>query len=107
EELVEIELGPKPAHEVRRSLEREIEADRWTRLDTEIRKVADETGFIDLRPQHPGPDDSDIRRLMTGRLQRLERMGLATPGGAGQWTMRPDAERVLRDLGMRGDIIKT
>ena len=44
---------------------------------------------------------------MIGRLQHLERSGLASPAGPAQWTLRPDAEPVLRDLGMRGDIIKT
>src|SRR5215471_12066290 len=69
--------------------------------------AADETGFIDLRPDSPGPSDPEVRRLAIGRLQRLERMGLATAAGPGQWTVRLDAERSLRDLGMRHDIVKT
>lgn len=36
-----------------------------------------------------------------------ERMGLASADGPGRWTLRPDAETVLRDLAVRGDIIKT
>jgi len=107
EDLVSLELGPKPEHEIRSALEREVESDRWTRLDGEIRRSADETGFVDLRPQQTGADDPHIRRLMIGRLQHLERSGLASPAGPAQWTLRPDAEPVLRDLGMRGDIIKT
>lgn len=107
EELVSIELGPKPEHEVRAALEREIGAERWTRLDAEIRRGADETGFIDLRQLQPGPEDSEIRRLMIGRLQRLERVGLAASPASGQWTVALEAERTLRDLGLRTDIIKT
>ena len=65
EEFVSIELGPKPEHEVRSALEREVDAERWTRLDAEIRLAADETGAIDLRPdnsrcgrsRNPPPDD--------------------------------------------------
>ena len=53
EEFVSIELGPKPEHEVRSALEREVDAERWTRLDAEIRLAADETGMIDLRPNNP------------------------------------------------------
>jgi len=49
EDLVSAELGPKPEHEIRSALEREVEAERWTRLDVAIRMAADET-FIDLRP---------------------------------------------------------
>jgi len=105
EELVSIELGPKPEHEIRSALEREVDADRWTRLDVEIRNMADETGQIDLRPG--GRDDPELRRLMIGRLQKLEHMGLAVSAGPGQWMVGLEAERTLRDLGMRGDIIKT
>ncbi len=107
EELVSIELGPKPEHEIRTALERDASAERWTRLDAEIRMAADETGTIDLRPEHPGAADPETRRLMIGRLQHLETMGLAAPAGPGEWMVGLEAERSLRDLGMRGDIIKT
>jgi len=107
EELAAIELGPKPEHEVRSALEQEVDAERWTRLDREIRYTADETGYIDLRPDNPATDDNETRRLMIGRLQKLERMGLAISAGPGEWMVGLEAELSLRDLGMRGDIIKT
>ncbi len=107
EDLVEIELGPKPEHEVRSALEKEVTAERWTRLDAEIRYHADDVGLIDLRPERTGPDDPEIRRLMVGRLQHLETMGLASPVAPGEWMVGLDAEQRLRDLGIRGDIIKT
>ncbi len=107
EELVAIELGPKPEHEIRNSLEREVTAERWTRLDREIRLAADETGYIDLRPENSGKSDPEIRRLMVGRLQHLEKMALAAPTLPGEWMVGLEAEQSLRDLGMRGDIIKS
>jgi type IV secretory pathway VirD2 relaxase len=107
ENLVSIELGPKPEQAIRSALELEVDAERWTRLDAAIRLEADETGVIDLRPQQAGAGDPHIRRLMAGRLQRLERTGLAFPAGSSQWTIRSDAEALLRELGTRGDIIKT
>jgi len=107
EDLVAIELGPRPEHAIRSALEREVDADRWTRLDVEIRFAADETALVDLRPDQPGPNDPEQRRLMVGRLQKLERMGLATATGPAQWTLGLGVEKTLRDLGMRGDIIKT
>jgi hypothetical protein len=61
-----------------------VEAERWTRLDAAIRMAADDTGFIDLRPDNPGVDDPQARRVAVGRLQKLERMGLATAAGPGQ-----------------------
>ena len=107
EDLVSIELGPKPEYEIRNTLEKEVTAERWTRLDVEIRVAADETGFIDLRPEASAKSDPSLRRLMVGRLQHLEKMGLAAPAGPGEWMVGLEAEKSLRDLGMRGDIIKT
>ena len=107
EDLASIELGPKPEHEIRNALEKEVTAERWTRLDVEIRGNADDVGAIDLRPETRGPADPETRRLMIGRLQHLEKMGLATSTGPGEWMVALEAERNLRDLGMRGDIIKT
>jgi type IV secretory pathway VirD2 relaxase len=106
-DLVSAELGPKPEQEIRSALAREVDAERWTRLDKAIQMAADDIGFIDLRPDNPGVDDPEVRRFAIGRLQQLERMGLATAAGPGQWMVALEAERTLRDLGMRGDIIKT
>lgn len=107
EELVALELGPKPGREIRHALEREVTAERWTRLDLELRYQADELGLIDLRPSAPGPEDPQIRRLMIGRLQYLRRLGLASEGRPSEWMLGLEAERTLRALGERGDIIKT
>jgi len=107
EELVSSELGPKPQHEIRSALERDVGAERWTRLDAEIRMAADESGYIDLRAKRPGATDPETRRLMIGRLQHLETMGLAASAAPGEWMVGLEAERSLRVLGMRGDIIKT
>lgn len=107
EELAFAELGPKPEHEIQRALDREVAAERWTRLDTEISRAADELGVIDLRPERPGLDDPRLRRLMIGRLQYLETMGLAAEGDSGQWAVAEGAPAKLRELGARGDIIRT
>ncbi|MGJ4859600.1 relaxase/mobilization nuclease domain-containing protein [Labrys sp. La1] len=107
EDLVALELGPKPEHEIRNALKKEISAERWTRLDTEIQRAADEVGYIDLRPGSTGLADPELRRLMIGRLQHVEKMGLAVQSSSGEWLVGLEAERTLRDLGDRGDIIKT
>ncbi len=107
EELVALELGPKPEHEIRNALEKEISADRWTRLDREIRMAADEVGAIDLRQDVPGLPDRQVVGLMRGRLQYLERLGLATAAGPNEWLVELGAERKLRELSTRGDVIKT
>ncbi len=44
---------------------------------------------------------------MLGRAAKLERLGLAEQVGSSRWTLKPGLEPALRDLGIRGDIIKT
>jgi type IV secretory pathway VirD2 relaxase len=105
-ERITIELGPRSEHEIRTGLEKEVEAERWTSIDRALRDVADDGGGVaDLRPG--GEDDPEMRRLMLGRAAKLERLGLAEQIGPAQWTLKPGIEPALRDLGIRGDIIKT
>lgn len=107
EDLVSIELGPKQAHEIKAELQKEITAERWTRLDREIAFHADEVGALDVSFDNPAMKDADRRQLMIGRLQHLEKMGLATELSPTRWQIGLEAQPVLRDMGMRGDIIKT
>jgi type IV secretory pathway VirD2 relaxase len=51
--------------------------------------------------------DPELRRLMIGRAAKLERLGLAEQVAPGCWTLKPGIEGTLRDLSVRGDIIKT
>jgi type IV secretory pathway VirD2 relaxase len=107
EERVTLELGPRSEQEIRSALENEVEAERWTGLDRVLRGAADDgAGVADLRP---GLTDGDpeLRRLMIGRAAKLERLGLAEQVAPGCWTLKPGIEGTLRDLSIRGDIIKT
>jgi type IV secretory pathway VirD2 relaxase len=110
-ELVTIELGPQSEHQVRRKLAGEVGADRWTRLDATLRREAQRTagGVLDFRPEvaRSGAVRDVIRALLIGRLQKLERMGLACAIGPAQWLLAEEAEPSLRELGIRGDIIRT
>jgi type IV secretory pathway VirD2 relaxase len=106
-ERVTLELGPRSEWEIRDGLEKEVDAERWTSLDRSLRDISDEGGgVIDLRPVSGG-EDPELRRLMIGRAAKLERFGLAEQVGTAQWTLKPGIEPALRDLGIRGDIIKT
>jgi len=108
EELVGLELGPRSEQAIRSGLEQEIGAERWTGLDRALRAAADDNGgIVDLRPGSTALPDPDIRRLMLGRAQVLERLGLAEALGPAQWTLKPDIEPTLRALGDRGDVIRT
>ena len=106
-ERVTLEMGPRSDQEIRAGLENEVEAERWTSLDRSLRDISDEGGGIaDLRPGGAG-EDPELRRLMLGRAVKLERLGLAEQLGSAQWTLKPGLEPALRDLAIRGDIIKT
>ncbi len=95
-------LGPRTEQEIRQSQQREVEQERWTTLDRALQREG-QTGTIRLERLL-----RDSRRTMLiGRLQRLHRMGLATEKNSGEWTLRSDAETVLRALGERGDIVRT
>jgi type IV secretory pathway VirD2 relaxase len=106
-ERVTLELGPRSELEIRSALEREVEAERWTSLDRALRDLADEgAGIANLRPGGTG-EDPELRRLLLGRAAKLERFGLAEQVVPGCWTLKPGIEETLRDVGIRGDIIKT
>jgi len=106
-ERVTLELGPRSEHEIRSALEKEVGAERWTSLDRSLRDISDEGGGVaDLRPGGAN-EDPELRRLMIGRASKLERLALADQVGPAQWTLKPGLEPALRDLGIRGDIIKT
>jgi type IV secretory pathway VirD2 relaxase len=106
-ERVTIELGPRSEHEIRTALEREADSERWTSLDRALRDISDEGGGVaDLRPGTDA-EDPELRRLLLGRAAKLERLGLAEPVGPACWTLKPGLDQTLRELGNRGDVIKT
>ncbi|MCZ4072141.1 relaxase/mobilization nuclease domain-containing protein [Agrobacterium sp. LMR679] len=100
------ELGPRTDLDIRRTMERQIDTERWTQLDRAlVRQGALENGVIDLRPD-PDHRPDEYHTLKVGRLRKLEKLGLAHPAGEGQWIIDDKAEATLRELGERGDIIK-
>jgi len=87
-----------------------VRAERWTQVDRTLQRAAAPAadGVIDLRPaSDTSGDDQQLRGLLIGRLQRLEAMGLARAMGPAQWKLAADAEPTLREIGMRGDIVRT
>jgi type IV secretory pathway VirD2 relaxase len=106
EQLVTIELGPRSEQEIRQSLKRQVDADRWTSLDQALaREAGKHDGLVDLRPDASQENDVE-RSILIGRVRKLEKLGLAAPLGPGQWMIGEEVESVLRALGERGDIIK-
>lgn len=105
QDLVTQELGLRSDLDIHRSLESQVEAERWTQLDRQLVRDAGRHGMIDLAPD-PTQQPDQFNALKVGRLRRLESLGLAHQLGPGQWVMDEAAETTLRDLGERGDIIK-
>ncbi len=103
-DLATLELGPRTEQDIRRSMERETQAERWTSLDRDLTRYATDR-VVDLRPMPGASGRADSARRI-GRLRTLERLGLAEPVGPAQWRLADDLEPRLRALGESGDIIK-
>ncbi|GEC15828.1 relaxase/mobilization nuclease domain-containing protein [Nitrobacter winogradskyi] len=104
-DLITQELGLRSDFDIHRTLESQIEAERWTQLDRQFVRDAGKSGIIDLAPL-AGQQPDEFHTLKIGRLRTLEVLGVAGQINHSQWFIRPEAETVLRELGERGDIIK-
>jgi type IV secretory pathway VirD2 relaxase len=104
QDFATLELGPRSELDIRRSLESQIGAERWTRLDRAFaREAAVNGGILDLRPDR---DLNALHTIKVGRIRKLNRLGLAHQVGRGQWVLVENAEQTLRQLGERNDIVK-
>ncbi|CAM4342385.1 MULTISPECIES: relaxase/mobilization nuclease domain-containing protein [Roseobacteraceae] len=105
-ELATLELGPVREIEQTRKLTAEIDQDRFTRIDRAMVEEADRR-FLDLRHEPGEPKRQFEHTLRLRRLSKLGRMGLATEHAPGVWELNERLESTLRELGERGDIIRT
>lgn len=99
-------LGPRTELEIQRSMRREVDQERWTGLDRTLQREAVD-GLVRTARLAAEPRLQRQRLLLIGRLQRLQRMGLASEMQTGVWALHADAEPTLRAMGERGDIIRT
>lgn len=98
-------LGPRTELEIQQAAQREVDQERWTGLDRTLQREAVD-GLI--RPETLAePRLQRQRQMLIGRLQRLQRMGLATEQHPGTWAIHAEAEPTLRAMGERGDIVRT
>ncbi|MDP1898192.1 MAG: DUF3363 domain-containing protein, partial [Sulfurimicrobium sp.] len=82
-----------------------VDQERWTSLDRTLKRETQD-GLNHVNQPDGDPKLRQQRVLLVGRLQRLQRMGLATEQKPGVWAVHADAEPVLRAMGERGDIIR-
>ncbi|EKN3879650.1 TPA: relaxase/mobilization nuclease domain-containing protein [Yersinia enterocolitica] len=99
-------LGPRTELEIQQTLGREVEQERWTSLDRTLQREAGDDGRVQVE-RFNEPRLQRQRLLLIGRLQRLQRLGLVDEVQPGTWAVHTDAEKTLRALGERGDIIRT
>ncbi|AEA61134.1 relaxase/mobilization nuclease and DUF3363 domain-containing protein [Burkholderia gladioli] len=99
-------LGPRTQLEMQRAMLREVEQERWTGLDRSLQREAGDDGLVRVE-RFAEPRLQRQRQALVGRLQHLQRMGLATEPQPGAWAVHADAEPTLRAMGERGDIIRT
>ncbi|WP_298325450.1 relaxase/mobilization nuclease RlxS [Asticcacaulis sp.] len=99
---ITLDLGPRSEREILMARQAEIDAERLTSIDRQLRREADSAGVV--LPSHRPPVEHALR---TGRLVKLEALGLAEKASAGQWRLHPDMEATLRQMSELGDIIKT
>ena len=103
-EWLTLELGPEDEFEKAIKLAREVDTERFTRLDRSILKHVDQGKLVisAMPPVEPHVHTSHMRRL-----KHLSNLGLANELQTGVWEIDPDVERKLKSLGKRNDIIAT
>jgi type IV secretory pathway VirD2 relaxase len=99
-------LGPRSEMEIRESLQREVARERYTSLDQSL-LASQRSGVIDVRPASQHSKPSFHQSLQIGRLQHLKKMGLAQETHSGIWRLDGNLQSTLREMGERGDIIRT
>lgn len=104
EELATLELGPRRDIDIARTRMAEAQQDRFTSLDRDL-LVRSERGAVALAEPQTTYDRFQ-NRLLLARLRHLEKMNL-TAREDGEWRLSPRLETTLKDLGRRGDIIRT
>lgn len=98
-------LGPRTEREMQYAMQHEVDQERWTALDRTLQREADEHGRVHTE-RFAEPRLQRQRQVLIGRLQCLQRMGLATEPRTGVWMMHASAEPTLRATGERGDILR-
>jgi len=101
-ELVGLDLGPRTDLEIEARLREDTTQQRWTSIDRRLLRDMDDNRIVSA--SDPDPFQQSLR---AGRLQTLGRLGLAGEGGGRRWQLAENLEARLRQIGERGDIIRT
>ena len=105
EDIVTGRLGPRRDLEILRARHSEIDKDRFTGIDRELERAMSDGRVVVTRAQNEAGRFE--RHLALARLRHLKTLGLAEPAGPDEWAMKAGWSEALRDMGRRGDIIRT
>jgi type IV secretory pathway VirD2 relaxase len=105
EDLVTQTLGPRRDLEIMRARQSEISQDRFTGIDRQLLSEARE-GIVAIPPPSTSADRFQ-RSLKLARLNHLEGLRLASRTNAAQYQLQQGWDDTLRQMGRRGDIIRT
>ena len=100
--LVSLDLGPRTDLEIEQRLRHEVHAERLIGIDRQLLREAGSS-----RVAQAAARTMADHALRNGRLRKLASLGLAEKLGGGRWRLARDLEPTLRQLGERGDIIRT
>ena len=111
EEELTRELGWKSELEIQREMKREVGTMRVTKADRHIADGLDKlTNTIDLRAGSAastfGRHSSMNRHILIGRMNHLEKMGLAQSTDKGCWQLDKDAFKTLGQIEQREQLSK-
>jgi hypothetical protein len=105
EDIMTARLGPRRDLEILRAQHREIDKDRMTGIDRKLERAIRD-GEIVLGPARSEAARFE-RHLALSRLRHLSQLGLAARGDDNVWHMTPGWTETLREMGRRGDIVRT
>lgn len=110
-ELATKELGHRSELEIRRGITAQIAKERFTEIDRDLVREANsnDQGIIDLRQKglYHKSFATFKRQVRLRRLEELKKWGLASETSPGVWRLEDGFEATMREMGVRGDIIKT
>jgi type IV secretory pathway VirD2 relaxase len=101
-DLLDIDLGPRTTLEIEERLRHDIGAERMTAIDRRMLRDMEADRIVATAMRDPFQQS-----LRVGRLRKLEELGLAERTGGAHWQLVDRLENRLREIGQRGDIIRT
>ena len=104
QEIATLELGPRREIDIARARMAETSHERLTSLDRDLMARAD-AGAVEIAPAKTAYDRFH-NKLLFARLKTLQEMELAEQS-EGRWRLAENLETSLKEMGRRGDIIRT